>query len=150
MRIRTEAVMNIKKYIGLSLVGCLAVLSIVVLHSAAWGGCTVQERIELGKQGYDKDEVEKTCADSGENFWEALTKDVVNNLAKGATDSLTKSLDKALLGRERESTTAAPTPNGGASVCVTDAGICPLSGVPSGAPCYCQAWNGATFMGLSR
>ena len=149
--------MNMKKDIGLSFVCCLVVLNGVVLHSTAWGGCTAQERTELGKQGYDKGEVEKACADDdkkdGENFWESLSKGVLTNLANGLTDGLSKGLDKGLshaLGvRERNSTAAAPTPDG-ARVCVTDAGTCPLSGVPVGFPCYCQATNGATFMGYSK
>ena len=140
--------------IGLGLTCCLVVVNVGLFHSAAWGGCTVQERIELGKQGYDKSEVEKACADGGkndsENFWETLTKSVITNLADGATETLNKSLNKALVGRERETkTSAAPTPKE-ASACVTDVGACPLSGVPRGAPCYCQAWNGATFIGVSR
>jgi hypothetical protein len=149
--------MKKKQNIGLSFVCCLVVLNGVVFHSTAWGGCTVQERIELGKQGYDKGEVEKACADAskndGGNFWEALTKDVVTNLANGVTDGLSKGLDKGLssaLGvRERNSTAASPTPEE-ARECVTNAGICPLSGVPIGARCYCQAWNGATFYGVSK
>lgn len=149
--------MNIKKCIGLSLACGLVVLNGVILHSAAWGECTVQERIELGKQGYDKSEVEKACADDGtqdgENFWESLGKDVMKNLANGLSDGLSKGLDEglssALGARERNSTAVAPTPDE-ARVCVTDVGMCPLSGVPSGIPCYCQTWNGATFMGLSR
>ncbi len=97
--------------------------------------------------------VEKACAgdskNDGENFWEALTKDVLTNLVNGLTGSLTKGLNNALVGRERNSTVSAPTPDG-AKVCVTDAGACPLSGVPVGFPCYCQAANGATFMGFSK
>jgi hypothetical protein len=149
--------MNMKNHIGLSLVYCLGVSNVVLLHSAAWGECTVQERIELGNQGYDKEKVEKICADAGqndgENFWESLGKDVMKNLTNGLSDSLSKGLDKGLssaLGvRERTSTAASPTPQE-ARECVTIAGICPLSGVPVGAQCYCQAWNGATFYGVSK
>ena len=145
--------MNRKKRIGLSLVCCLVIMNGVILHSTIWAGCTVQERIELGKQGYDKSEVEKACADSGkkdgENFWESLSKDVTTNLANGSSDSLSKGLNKGLVGRERNSTAAASTPDD-AKVCVTHAGACPLSGVPTGARCYCQAWNGATFFGVSK
>lgn len=149
--------MNIKKRIGLSLSCCLVVLNGAVFHSTAWGGCTAQERIELGKQGYDKSEVEKACADAsqndGGNFWESLGKDMMKNLTNGLSDGLSKGLDKglssALGARERNSTAASPTPQE-ARECVTIAGICPLSGVPVGAQCYCQAWNGATFYGVSQ
>jgi len=141
--------MNMKKFIGLSLVCCLVVSNFVFLHSAAWGGCTVQQRIELGNQGYDKDEVEKACTDDGEDFWETLSKGVVTDLANGLTNSLAKGLNRALVGRESNSTATAST-TAGASACITNAGTCPLSGVPIGYPCYCRAWNGATFTGLSK
>ncbi len=149
--------MNKTKYRGLSLMCGLVVLTGVMLHSAAWGGCTVQERLELGKQGHDKGEVERICAEAAkndsENFWEALTKDVVTNFSKGLTDGLSKGLDKgvssALGARERNATAAAPAPRE-ARECVTYAGNCPLSGVPTGARCYCQAWDGTTFYGVSR
>lgn len=142
--------MNRTNCIGLSLVCCLTVLPIVVVHSTAWGGCTVQERIDLGGNGYNKEEVGKLCGDAGgENFLETLTKSFITNLATGASDSLTKSLNKALVGRDREATSAPPSTTS-ASLCVTDVGTCPLFGGPSGAGCYCQAWNGATFMGISR
>lgn len=145
--------MNRKKYRGLSLVCCLVVMNSVMFHPAAWGGCTVQERIELGKQGNDKGEVERICAEAGKNdgesFWETLSKEVVTDLANGLTDSLNKGLSNALVGRERNSAAAAPAPRS-ARACVTDAGTCPLSGAPIGAHCYCQAWNGATFYGVSR
>jgi hypothetical protein len=149
--------MNMKKRIGLSLVCCLGILTVVILHSAAWGGCTVQERIELGKQGYDRSEVENACADAGQNdggnFWESLGKDVMKNLTNGLSDGLSKGLDKGLssaLGvRERTSTAASPTPQE-ARECVTNAGTCPLSGAPIGAGCYCQAWNGGTYYGISK
>ena len=139
--------------IRLGFVCCLVIVNGVLLEAAAWGDCTVEQRIELGKQGYGKDEVEKACAgdekNDGENFWEALTKDVVTGLANGLTDSLSKGLNNALVGRERGSQTSALSTNS-ANACVTNAGACPLSGVPSGAPCYCQTWNGATFYGIAK
>ena len=149
--------MNMKKRIGLSLACVVGILNVVMLYSAAWGDCTVQERIELGNQGYDKGEVEKVCADDskgeGENFWEALSKEVVTNLANGLSDGLSKGLDKglssALGARESSSRAASPTPQE-ARECLTIAGICPLSGGPVGTQCYCQAWNGATFYGVSK
>ena len=150
--------MNMKNHIGFSFVCCLVGLNVVSLQSAAWGGgCTVQERIELGKQGYGKDEVDKACDGDGKNnedFWESLTKDVVTGFVSGLTDGLSKGVDKgvssALGARERPSAASAPSSKN-ANACVTNAGICPLSGGgPSGAPCYCQAWNGATFYGVAK
>jgi hypothetical protein len=148
-----EVVMDMKKCIGLSLVCGLVVWNGAISPSAVWAGCTVQERIELGKQGYDKSEVEKTCADDGknddDNFWETLSKNVMTGFANGLTDSLTKGLNNALVGRDRDSSASVQTPDE-ARVCVTDVGMCPLSGGPTGAQCYCQAWNGATFYGFSK
>lgn len=135
---------------------CLVIVNGVLLHATAWGDCTVEQRIELGKQGYAREEVEKACASDGKsdggNFWESLTKDLVTGLASGLTDGLSKGLDKGLssaLGVRENSTASVPSVNS-ANACVTNAGICPLSGGPSGAPCYCQAWNGNTFYGVSR
>jgi hypothetical protein len=149
--------MNRTHYMGLGFACFLVTVNGVSLQSAAWAGCTVEQRIELGKHGYDKGEVEKACTDDGkkdgENFWESLSKGVVTNLANGLTEGLSKGLDKGLsqaLGvRERNSTAAAPSSNS-ANACVTNAGTCPLSGVPSGAPCYCQTWNGTTFYGIAK
>lgn len=133
--------MNLKTFIGLSLMCSFLIPAVVMVHSSAWGGCSVQDRIELGKQGYDKTEVEKACTEAGENFWETLGK----GLGAGIADSLTRKSGK----QEHTSTGAAPaTP--GAQACVTNAGTCPLPGGPVGYPCYCRAWNGVMFTGLSK
>jgi hypothetical protein len=133
-----------KMFTALSLACVLALPQLVLWHSAAWGGCTAQERIELGKQGYDKDEVQQACADGGEDFWDSLSKELATGLASG----LTKGFNQALGIRDAN---APNTPGaGGANACVTNAGTCPLSGVPVGYPCYCQAPNGAMFTGTSR
>lgn len=140
-----EVVMDSKTFIGLSLVCSLLVPPFVFVHSAAWGGCTAQERIELGKQGYDREQVDRACADVEENFWESLGKGLATELANGVT----RELSRALGVREstyRDSTSA----TAGARVCVTDGGTCPLSGGPTGYPCYCRTWNGLTFTGLSK
>ena len=142
--------MNIKKFIGLSLVCCLVVSNFVFLHSATWGGCTVQQRIELGNQRYDKDEVEKACTDDGEDFWETLSKGVVTDLANGLTNSLAKGLNQCVGGTGEQLIQPPRRATAGASACITNVGTCPLSGVPIGYPCYCRAWNGATFTGLSK
>ena len=127
-----------KTFTALALTCAVALVNVPLWHSAAWGACTAQERIELGNQGYDKAEVQQACAD-GDDFWGSLSKEFVNGLAKG--------LNQAMGQRD----TTASTPNSAsATACVTNAGTCPLSGVPVGYPCYCQAWNGATFTGLSR
>lgn len=154
---RMEAIMTMKIRIGLGLGCCLTVATVLIVHSAAWAECSVQDRIELGKQGYDKEEVKRMCADDGksdqtndgDNFWEDLTKGVVKGLANGLTDSLTKGLNNAIVGTERGSGASSPAPDG-ARVCVTNVGTCQLAGVPVGSPCYCQAWDGSTFIGFSK
>jgi hypothetical protein len=133
-----------KTFTALSIACVLAVSNVVLSHSAAWGACTAQERIELGNQGYDKDEVQKACTEGGEDFWDSLSKELATGLASG----LTKGLNQALGIRDSNATSAQSA--GGASACVTNAGTCPLSGGQVGYPCYCQAWNGATFTGFSR
>jgi hypothetical protein len=112
---------------------------------AAWAGCTAQQRIELGNQGYDKAEVEKACNSDGADFWEILSKGIATGLANGLTNELNQALGL------QENNNAETTPAiSGARACITNAGVCPLSGGPVGYPCYCQAWNGATFTGLSK
>ena len=132
-----------KTFTALSIVFVLAV-SNFSLHSVTWAACTVQERIQLGNQGYDKDEVQKACSDDGDDFWDSFTRELGSGLASG----LTKGLNEALGIRDSNQTSVAGS--GGASACVTNAGTCPLPGGPQGYPCYCQAWNGATFSGISR
>lgn len=137
--------MNRSKLIGLSLMCGLLFPAFPLDSSAAGGGCTVQQRIELGKQGYDRDQVEQACVDDGESFWVALGRGLATELANG----LTKELNRALGGRENASVDATPA-TADAHICVTNAGTCPLSGGPTGYLCYCRTWNGLTFTGLSK
>jgi hypothetical protein len=135
-----------KHVMAITIVCSLLIVPILVLvHSDAWSGCTVQQRLELGNQGYDKAEVEKACSESGDDFWDILSKGLATGLANG----LTSELNQALGGRQKNDT-GATSSTSDASACITNAGTCPLSGGPIGYPCYCQAWNGATFTGLSR
>ena len=54
------------KHVMAVIIGCnLVVSAFVVADSYAWSGCTIEQRIELGNQGYGKDEVEKACSQSG-------------------------------------------------------------------------------------
>lgn len=133
-----------KTFTALCLACALAISNIVLWHSEAWGACTAQERIELANHGYDKDEVQQACTNGGEDFWGSLSKGLATGLASG----LTKGFNQALGIRDPNASSAPGA--GGASACVTNAGTCPLSGGPVGYPCYCQAWNGATFTGLSK
>jgi hypothetical protein len=60
----------------------LVVPGFVLVDSDAWSGCTIEQRIELGNQGYDKGEVEKACRDTGDVFLDILSKGVEIGLNK--------------------------------------------------------------------
>ncbi len=122
----------------------IIVPALVIAHSDAWSGCTVEQRIELGKQGYDKAEVEKTCDDSTDAFWDILSRELATGLATGLTDELNQVLGL------RDNSKPAPSPGGSATVCQTNYGTCPLLGGTIGHPCYCPGRNGYTFTGTSR
>ena len=127
-----------------TMVSILLVPAVILVSVDAWSGCSVEQRIELGKQGYDKGEVEKTCGNSGDDFWDILSRGVATGLANGLTNELNQALGsvrKAMVLR-RLPVAHAPVP--------PLPGMCPLSGGPLGYPCYCQAWNGTTFTGLSQ
>ena len=70
----------------------LIVPALMLVDSDAWSGCTVEQRIELGKQGYDKEQVEKACNESDDNFWDNLRKAFAKVLANGLTNGLNKAL----------------------------------------------------------
>ncbi len=121
------------KHVMAVIIGCnLVVSAFVVVDSDAWSGCTIEQRIELGNQGYGRDEVEKACSQSGNGFWK---------------NGLTDALDKALGGSGNSYASSATH---GASMCSTNYGSCPLSGGPMGYPCYCPGWNGYTITGISK
>lgn len=131
----------------------LVVPAFVLVDSDAWSRCTPEQRIELGKQGYDKSEVDQTCNDSGDDFWNALSNTLGQALTRGveigAANGLNK-LDQALGGNRNNYSTDASSTFSGASRCETTYGTCSLSGGPVGYPCYCRAWNGTTFTGISK
>jgi hypothetical protein len=52
--------------------------------------CTVEQRIELGNQGYTEDDVEKVCSYSGDDFWDTLSKGLGTELGGGLTRGLSK------------------------------------------------------------
>lgn len=135
---------HMKPLLALTMVGVLIVPSLVLRASIATAACTVQERIALGNQGYEKAQVDEVCNSTGDDFWDVLSRGVATGLAQ----TLTNEVHEALGQRPKDST--APSHSQSASACVTAVGTCPLSGGPVGSTCYCQAWNGATFTGLSR
>jgi hypothetical protein len=82
------------KHVMTVIILCSLVVPVLVLvDSDAWSGCTIEQRIELGKQGYEKDEVEKACSDSGDDFWDTLSRGFATGLANGLTNGLNKALE---------------------------------------------------------
>jgi len=135
------------KHVAAVIICCsLIVPALVLVDSDAWSGCTVEQRIELGKQGYDKEQVEKACSESDDNFWDNLSKGFAKELANG----LTNGLNKALGGSGNNENNYASSNANGAQLCSTNYGTCPLSGGPVGYPCYCPGWNGYTITGISK
>jgi hypothetical protein len=127
----------------------LVVPAFVLVDSDAWSGCTIDQRIKLGDQGYDKDAVEKACSASGDDFGNTLSKTLSRALEIGAPNGLNE-LDKALGGSGNNHYTDASSATNGASMCETNYGTCPLTGGPVGHRCYCRGWNGYTFTGISK
>jgi hypothetical protein len=135
---------DMKTFTTLGLVLTLVLLTVGSYSPAASANCTAQERIQLGNQGYDKDEVQRACSDGGDDFWDSFTRELGSGLANGLTKGLNQTLGI------RDNNQASTQSGDSASICVTNAGTCPLAGGPQGYPCYCRAWNGATFSGFSR
>jgi hypothetical protein len=121
----------------------LVVPALVLIDSNAWSGCTIEQRIELGNQGYDKGEVEKACSDSGDDFWNSMSKTLRDTVSAAAS----RGLDKAFGGGATSQDALSATK--GASMCETNYGRCPLRG-PVGYPCYCRDRNGNTFQGILK
>ena len=115
----------------------LIILSFLFGVPDAWSVCTIDQRIELGKQGYDKGEVEKMCADSGDVWTQIISKGVEMGMNK-------------LGGNRNNQNTNALSATQAASTCVTNNGTCPLTGGPVGNTCYCRAPNCFTFTGISK
>lgn len=132
------------KHVMAVIIGCnLVVPAFVVVDSDAWSGCTIEQRIELGNQGYGKEEVEKACSRSGKGFWDTLSRGFASGLANGLTDGLNNALGGS-------GNNYASSATHGASMCSTNYGTCPLSEGPVGYPCYCPGWNGHTITGISK
>jgi hypothetical protein len=86
---------TMKHVMAVTILCSLVAPAVVLVDSDAWSGCTVEQRIELGKQGYGKDEVGKACSDSGDDFWDTLSRGFATELANGLTNGLNKALDGA-------------------------------------------------------
>lgn len=136
-----------KPVVAIIIWSSLAVTAVVLVGSDAWSGCTIEQRIELGKQGYDKGQVEKACSESVDNFWDSLGKDFARDFAKDLEKGLTNGLNKALGANGNNYASSAIS---GARICSTNYGTCPLSGVPVGYPCYCTGRNGYAITGISK
>jgi hypothetical protein len=130
------------KHVAAVIIWCsLIVPALVFVDSDAWSSCTIEQRIELGKQGYEKAEVEKACRDHGDDFLDILT----GALQKGAEIGW-KKLDPNGNNNNPDASLA----TNGARICSTNYGTCPLSGGPVGNACYCRTRNGYTSLGISK
>jgi hypothetical protein len=140
--------------IVLSLVGSFVVLS----YSEGSSACTIDQRINLGKQGYTSERVDEMCTHSesspaeeskGAGPLDGLLNAFMGELGKGLGQELFKGNDKG-------NNTAPPAPASPrsypnrATMCATNYGTCPLQGIPAGASCYCRAYNGFTSYGVAR
>ena len=108
-----------------------------IADADAWSGCTIEQRIELGKQGYDKGEVEKACRDGSDVFLDILNGAVGIGLKKWEESGNKHKTDTSVA-------------SNGASMCTTNRGTCPLPGGPVGHACYCRWPNGYTLPGISK
>jgi hypothetical protein len=141
--------------IVLSLVGS----SVVLFYSEGSSSCTIDQRINLGKQGYTPDRVDQMCTNSepspaedskDKGPWDELINAFMGELGKGLGQELFNGNDKG------NNNAAPPTPaspysySNTATMCATNYGTCPLRGIPAGASCYCRAYNGFTAHGVAR
>ena len=142
-----------KKITVAVLVLSLAAHSIILIHSDAFSSCTIDQRIDLGKQGYTPDIADKMCANAepppqeSNSAWDEFLKSFMGELGKGISKELLKDND----GNGAPAVSASPYSNSNtATMCTTNYGACPLQGVPAGASCYCRAYNGFTAYGMAR
>jgi hypothetical protein len=141
--------------IVLSLVGS----SIALSYSEGSSGCTIDQRINLGKQGYTSERVDQMCTHSESSPsaegskdggpWDKLLNEFMGELGKGLGQGLFKGNDKG--NNAVPPTSASPYSHSNtATMCATNYGTCPLRGIPAGASCYCRAYNGFTAYGVAR
>jgi hypothetical protein len=133
-----------------ALVLSLVAPSVIFIHVDAFGSCTIDQRIHLGKQGYTSDRVDKMCDDvepsaqASTGVWDEFLKSFMGELGKGISKEL-------LNDNGNNAASAAPySHSNAATMCTTGYGQCPLQGVPVGASCYCRAYNGFTAYGIAR
>jgi hypothetical protein len=140
--------------IVLSLVGS----SIALSYSEGSSGCTIDQRINLGKQGYTSERVDQMCTHSESSPPAEESKGgPLDGLINAFMGELGKGLGQELFkGNDKGNNTAPPAPVSPrsyphtATMCATNYGTCPLRGIPAGASCYCRAYNGFTAYGVAR
>jgi hypothetical protein len=139
-----------KKITVVALVLILVAPSFILIHADAFGSCTIDQRIHLGKQGYTSDRVDKMCGDAdppaqeSNGAWDEFLKSFMGELGKGISKEL-------LNDNGNNAASAAPYSHSNtATMCTTGYGQCPLQGVPAGASCYCRFYNGSTAYGIAR
>lgn len=140
--------------IVLSLVGS----SIVLSYSEGSSGCTIDQRINLGKQGYTAERVDQMCTHSessapaeeskGGGPLDGLINAFMGELGKGLGQELFKGNDKG--NNNAPPAPVSPSYSNRATMCATRHGTCPLQGIPAGTSCYCRAYNGFTAYGVAR
>jgi hypothetical protein len=135
-----------------ALVFSLVAPSVILIHADAFGSCTIDQRIHLGKQGYTSDRVDNMCgeaeppAQESTGVWDEFLKSFMGELGKGISKELLNND-----GNGNNAASAAPYSHSRtATMCTTGYGQCPLQGVPAGASCYCRAYNGFTAYGIAR
>ena len=133
--------------------------SVTLMSSDAFSTCTIDQRINLGKQGYTPDRVDKMCGNEGPSAQESTQESngALDQFLKSFMDELGKGLVKELLNDNDTANNAAPAAPSApysqsktATMCTTNYGPCPLQGIPVGASCYCRAYNGFTALGIAR
>ena len=131
---------------SVTMAAAVMISTLVPLHSGAWSPFSIDERIELGNQGYASAEVEGMCRDAGQTkrFGSMLRRELANELTQEPSSGFTTTVG----GSETDSH-ATSSPNG-ARFCGTSYGTCPLLGGPTGSACHCPGWNGYLFTGVSR
>ena len=114
------------------------------------GGCTIDQRINLGKQGYTSERVDQMCNNSESSAgdggpWDKLLNEFMGELGKGLGQEIFKGNDQG-----NNAVPIRPGPFNHATMCATNYGTCPLQGIPAGTSCYCKAYNGFTAYGVAR
>jgi hypothetical protein len=125
----------IQKVILLGIV-LIAFESAAPLPQAA-AACTIQQRVDLAKSGYFKDEIDRLCAESSEASGGFPGASVPPRAGSSRPGNI--------------GTTESSSNTQFATTCLSQGGSCPVASrtVPIGAPCFCYLPTGS-FEGQAR